>query len=196
MRKLIYLTITWSGYILREFLGSFYFFITKKLFKKCGESIFFTGIPYITGINNVELGDNIVFGDNLVIRGEGGLFIGSNVIVAANLTIYTYNHNYESTLLPFDYTDNLKKVVIEDNVWIGRNVSIVPGITIGEGAVIGMGSVVTRNIPPLAIVGGNPATIIKYRDNEQYNLLKTNKNFYEVKSLFYYIKKLLNGLKN
>lgn len=83
MTKLIYLVITWSGHILREFLGSFYFLITKKIFKKCGESIFFTGIPYITGIDNIELGDN------LVIRWEGGLLIGNNVIVATNLQ-YTY----------------------------------------------------------------------------------------------------------
>ena len=54
-------------------------------------------------------------------------------------------------------------IIIEDEVWIGTNAMILSGITVGKGAVIGAGAVVTRNVPPFAIVGGNPAQIIKYR---------------------------------
>ncbi|WP_394358772.1 DapH/DapD/GlmU-related protein [Hydrogenimonas thermophila] len=57
-----------------------------------------------------------------------------------------------------------KKVTIEPYCWIGRNVTIVPGVTIGKASVIGAGSVVTKNIEPYSIVGGNPAKLIKKRN--------------------------------
>lgn len=57
--------------------------------------------------------------------------------------------------------------VIEDGVWIGMRSVIMPGVKIGEGAVIGVNSVVTKNVPPYAVVGGNPAKIIKYRFDEE-----------------------------
>lgn len=63
--------------------------------------------------------------------------------------------------------ENCKRIAIGNDVWIGANASVLPGIVIGDGAVIGAGSVVTKNIPPYAIVAGNPAKIIKYRFNEK-----------------------------
>lgn len=54
-------------------------------------------------------------------------------------------------------------VLIEDDVWIGANVIILPGVKISKGSIIGAGSVVTKNVPEYAIVGGNPARVIKYR---------------------------------
>lgn len=53
--------------------------------------------------------------------------------------------------------------VLQDGCWLGMRAMIMPGVTIGEGAVVAAGSVVTKDVPPYAIVGGNPAKIIKYR---------------------------------
>ena len=78
----------------------------------------------------------------------------------------------------YQYDENmiLKPVVIEDNVWIGMNVSVVPGITIGQGAIVGMGSVVVKDVPPKSIVGGNPARVIGERNHQHYEeKLKHNK---------------------
>ena len=70
----------------------------------------------------------------------------------------------------FPYGDERvrKPIVVEDHVWIGRNAIIGGGVTIHEGAVVGMGAVVTRDVPPLAVVGGNPARVIKFRDGARF----------------------------
>ena len=81
-------------------------------------------------------------------------------------------------MLPYDSTYNVKDVKIGENVWIGADVSIMPGVTIGEGAVIAACTCVTKDVPPLAVVGGNPFKIIKYRDSNKYHSLKTKGMIY------------------
>ena len=86
--------------------------------------------------------------------------------------ILTSNHNYKSEkYLPFDEVDYMQKVVIEKNCWIGSRALVCPGVKIDEGAVVASGAVVTKSVPKCAIVGGNPAKIIGYRDIELYNKL-------------------------
>lgn len=62
---------------------------------------------------------------------------------------------------------NDQDVVIEDGVWVGCNVVILKGVTVGRGSVVGAGAVVTKDVPPYAVVGGNPAKLIKYRFTEE-----------------------------
>jgi len=69
-----------------------------------------------------------------------------------------------------------KSVNIDDYVWIGANVSITPGVTIRKGAIVGMGAVVTKDVPECAIVGGNPAKILAYRDKETFYEIINNDN--------------------
>ena len=71
----------------------------------------------------------------------------------------------------------IKDVEIGDFVWIGTNVMILPGTKIGEGAIIQGGSVVHGEIPPLAIAGGNPCKVFKYRDKEHFEKLKAESKF-------------------
>ena len=109
---------------------------------------------------------------------SGGVKIGRHFHVGRGLTIFSTNHNYASDqAIPYDSTYINKPVEIDDCVWIGANVSIIPGVKIGEGAIIGMGAVVTRDIPAGAIVGGNPAQIIGYRNMETYWRLKNEGRF-------------------
>jgi maltose O-acetyltransferase len=81
-------------------------------------------------------------------------------------------------MLPFDNYTYKKPVKICKNTWIGANVLIVPGVTINEGAVVAMGSVVTKDVPKCAIVGGNPAKIIKMRDIDLYNKLDSERKYF------------------
>lgn len=81
-------------------------------------------------------------------------------------------------MLPYDDIYEVKDVVIGDYVWIGADVTIMPGVHIGEGAVIAACSCVTKDVPPLALVGGCPAKVIKSRDKETYERLKKEEKVY------------------
>lgn len=113
------------------------------------------------------------------IEASGGVSIGSYFHTGRGLTIFSTNHNYNSTeKIPYDSNDLIAPVVIEDFVWCGANVTILPGVTIGEGAIIGGGAVVTKNVLPFTVVGGNPAKIINKRDIDLFIKLKKESKFY------------------
>ena len=112
------------------------------------------------------------------ILGRGIVKIGSNFHSGIECMMITENHNYEGTRLPYDETFVKKEIKIRDNVWFGNRVLVVGSVTIGEGAIVAAGSVVVKAVPDFAIVGGNPAKVIKYRDEEHYNRLKTEKAFH------------------
>ncbi len=146
--------------------------------KKIGKNVLIAQPSDISGMDKISIGNNNYIGKNSVISGEGGLIIGNNCSISSELLIYTWNHDYKnSNVLPFSKERIFKPVIIEDNVWIGRRVTIAPGVKIGEGSIIGIGSVVTKDVPKLSIVGGNPAKLIGQRDEKKYNLLKKEKKF-------------------
>lgn len=144
---------------------------------ECGKRLTVNGTFKGFG-KNVYLGNYVNFNDNVFINGIGEVHIGSYFHCGVNLTIITTNHNYENaSAIPYDKVKINKKVVIEDFVWCGNDVTIIPGVTIGEGAIIAAGSVVVKDIPKYAIVGGNPAKIIKYRNIESFQKLKEEGKF-------------------
>lgn len=170
------------GFFLLKSLSTFFlekYQYTKynRKISKIGRGVKFRGLSTLTGLENIEIEDNVHINANAYIRGEGGLFIGANTHIAKNLVIYTHNHNYKGSALPYDHTRLHKKVIIEKNVWIGINVTILPGTHIKEGAIIGAGSVVHGTVPPLAIYGASPGKVIKYRDAEHYNDLESKKAY-------------------
>ncbi|HHV72868.1 MAG TPA: acyltransferase [Clostridia bacterium] len=129
----------------------------------------------------MSIGDSVYIGPEARFYGLGGITIEDGVVIGPRVSILSANHNYDGVsleYLPFDQKVVLQPVKIEQNVWIGYGSIIVPGVTIGEGAVVAAGSVVTRDVPSCAVVGGNPARIIKYRDKEVYNRLKAEKKLY------------------
>ena len=140
----------------------------------CGKGVRLHGRIIIHCPKNVEIGDNVHIGDNAWIQGDGGLRIGDNCHISRNLTLYTINHRYEGTRLPYDNEFDIKPVVIGRNVWIGMNVCVAPGTTIGDGAIIGMGTVVSGEIPPMCIIGNQKWRVIGYRDKDKYETLDRN----------------------
>jgi maltose O-acetyltransferase len=145
--------------------------------KKIGKCVQFNGQSYIGSIEKVEIGDNVHIGDNAYISAKGGLFIGDNTHISRNLLLYTDSHNYKGTVLPYDDTFILKKVTIEKNVWIGMNVTILPGTYIEEGAVIGAGSVVSGRVKKYSIIGASLAKEFNKRDKNHYDKLENEKQY-------------------
>ena len=120
---------------------------------------------------NLSIGYNTSLSGDCFINAKGGVEIGSYCHIAKGLTLYSHNHNYKSEdWIPYKGSI-LKPVKIGDCVWIGANVSIAPGTIIEDGVIVSMGSVVFGHIPKCAIVRGNPATVIGYRDVESFERL-------------------------
>lgn len=96
-----------------------------------------------------------------LLDGRGGeLVIGNNVDIAQEVNIWTLEHDYNDP----NYTAKGEPVVIEDYAWIASRATILPGVHVGRGAVVAAGAVVTKDVPPMTIVGGVPARIIGKRD--------------------------------
>ena len=113
---------------------------------------------------DISIGDNSGIGINCSVG--AGITIGKNVLMGPECFIYTRNHRFDRLDVPIieqGYSDT-NPVVIEDEVWIGSRVIIMPGVHIGEGCVIGTGTIVTKNIPPYAVAVGVPAKVIKFRN--------------------------------
>ena len=130
-------------------------------------------LHYKTKKIKLKLGGNVyIGGGGASLHCEGGLTIGFNTKIGEGCFIMTTNHNYKSTTrIPFDNIGLMQSVEIGENCWIGAHSIICPGVKIEDGVVVAMGSVVTKSVPKGAIVGGNPAQIIKYRDLETYEKL-------------------------
>jgi maltose O-acetyltransferase len=128
--------------------------------------------------------ERLSFGEGTVLNGEcyinaqGGVRFGRFCHVGKGLTVYSSNHNYLSEVaIPYDERDILKPVEIGDCVWIGANVSLLPGTRIGPGAIVSMGSVVRGEVPSCAIVAGNPAKVVGTRDPAVFKRLYEAKAF-------------------
>ena len=124
----------------------------------------------ISSIKNLELGGNVYIGGcGTKLCCEGGIKIGKNTAIGEGCFFITTNHNYKSEkAVPFDNVGLKQSIEIGDNVWIGARSKICPGVKIDDGAIVAMGAVVTKSVPKCAIVGGNPAKIIGWRDKELY----------------------------
>ena len=122
----------------------------------------------INNPSNIIIGENCVINSNSLLDGRGNkIVIGNNVDIAREVNIWTLEHD------PHDDFHKTKggDVIIEDYVWIASRVTILPGVRIGKGAVIAAGSIVTKDVPPLSIVGGIPAkTIGKRKSALKYKL--------------------------
>lgn len=136
-------------------------FFARGFIAECGHNVNIDKRAEIS--SHLHIGDNSGIGKESSIQGE--VYIGKNVMIGPKCTIYTRNHEFSRVDKPMieQGFSQSKAVIIEDDVWIGSNVIILPGRRIGKGSIVGAGSVVTKDIPQYAIVGGNPAKIIKFR---------------------------------
>ncbi|VWC44927.1 transferase [Burkholderia lata] len=117
---------------------------------------------HATGGTGMKIGRNVFVNQNCTFYDLGGLEIGDDVMIGPNVSLITSGHPVE----PSRRRDAVvaKPIVIGRNVWIGAGATIIGGVTVGENSVVAAGAVVTRDVPPNVLVGGNPAAVIRSID--------------------------------
>ena len=115
------------------------------------------GVYILSGKNSVEIGDNTQVGSGVKILGGGGIKIGKNVRIGPNVVIASSTHN---AILNKKRSEKFSQVIIEDDVFIGANATILLGLKISKGAIIGAGSVVNKDVNRYQTVAGIPAKLL------------------------------------
>lgn len=137
--------------------------VGKCLFDHCGTNINIEQGANFGNGRGISIGNNSGLGINCKVRGP--LTIGNDVMMGPDVMIFTSNHETSriDTPMRLQGSAKIKPVTIGDDVWIGARVIILPGVTIGQGAILAANAVVTKDVPEYAVVGGNPAKLIKFR---------------------------------
>lgn len=112
--------------------------------------------------SGISIGEDTIIGDHAFLDGRAALSIGSHTDIASSVMIYNSEHDLESE----GFSARVEPVMIEDYVFIGPRVTILPGVKIGKGAVVAAGAVVTKDVPEFSIVAGVPAVKIGERKNK------------------------------
>lgn len=139
----------------------------KGMFQQCGKDVNIERKAIFGTGNKISVGDYSGIGINCIITG-GPVVIGNNVMMGPDVKIIRTSHEFNKIDIPMQLQGFKDEIPLEicDDVWIGANSIILPGCQqIGKGSIIGAGSIVTKNVEKMAIVGGNPAKILKFRKN-------------------------------
>jgi acetyltransferase-like isoleucine patch superfamily enzyme len=113
----------------------------------------------------VRIGNRSAIGSNNIIWGQGGVTIGDDCLLGPNVVVISENHDSSSTHIPIRQQGSIRAPIeIGNDCWIGAGAVILAGVTLGKGVIVGAGAVVTRDVPPLAVVAGVPARVISYRE--------------------------------
>jgi maltose O-acetyltransferase len=137
--------------------------LCRQIFENCGQNINIESNAYIADGIGITIGTNSGIGINAVIQRY--VSIGNNVIMGRDVLVMTNEHEYSNPLVPIlqQGAREPSPVIIEDDVYIGSRVIILPGVKIGKGSILGAGAVIASNVEPYSIVGGVPAKLIKKR---------------------------------
>lgn len=137
--------------------------VCRLMFQRCGKNVNVEHAASFNSGRDITIGDNSGIGIRASLSGR--ISIGRDVMMGKDVIIMTINHRFDRTDIPMNRQDFQPEepVVIQDDVWICDRVIILPGVCVGRGAILAAGAVVTKNVPEYAVVGGNPAKLIKSR---------------------------------
>jgi len=153
-------------------------------FKRYGKNIMLSRGGIFLRPEEITFGSNVYINESFHISARN-LTFGSNILIGPKLIIECDNHQYNNlgkTMFQTRNERDIGYVTIENDVWIGANVVILPNVLIGEGCIVGAGSIICESLPPYAICVGNPCKPIKCRFNssklaQHLSLVKSSKNF-------------------
>ena len=135
----------------------------KNIFRFCGANVNIERMAFFGSGLKLSIGDNSGLGINCVVPSD--IIIGRNVMMGPNVYILAANHQFNRTDIPMcnQAGSIAKQTIIEDDIWIGRQVIFTPGRKVKMGSIIGAGTVLTKDFPEFSIIGGNPAKLIRSR---------------------------------
>lgn len=149
----------------------------RSLFGYCGKNVNVEHGAFFNSGRQISIGNNSGLGYKVRIGGK--VTIGNDVMMGHDCIIWTLNHAFDRTDIPMTeqgfYPE--EPVVIGDDVWLGARVIILPGVKIGSHSIIAAGAVVSKDVPPYAIVGGVPAKVIKYREPKVSSVVSKAEEF-------------------
>jgi acetyltransferase-like isoleucine patch superfamily enzyme len=130
---------------------------------RCGEGLLIYPHQYMEtyGQGEIVLGDGVVLSSGVHMVAYAGISIGKGSMIGEYTSIRDANHTRDDGRTLRDSDHMAKPIVIGREVWIGRGVAVLSGVTIGDGATVGANAVVTRDVPPGAVVAGVPAMPIQ-----------------------------------
>ncbi len=173
----------WIPHVLRsEWMSSLGNFLLKtthrRRVRRIGRDVWLDLHIHFSG-REIYVDDAVYIGPCCRFYGRGGIWVGAGTIFGPEVTVLSVMPCYEDPAsLPFEAGVEPMPVRIGKGVWVGYGATLCPGVNVGEGAVIGMGAVVTEDVPSGAVVGGNPARIVRMRDPELIrSLLREDKLF-------------------
>lgn len=135
--------------------------LLKEMFASIGDNCYIEPpLRSNWGGHHVHFGSNIYCNFNLTLVDDTHIYIGDHVMIGPNVTLATAGHPISPKLRRQGIQYN-KPITIEENVWIGSSVQVMPGVTIGKNSIIGAGSVVTKDIPANVIAVGNPCRVLR-----------------------------------
>lgn len=146
----------------RKHKNQLLFALNNRRYKFFGMEVRIDQPSVLTNKKMIHIGHHTQIASFVHIWGGGGVFIGDRVLIASHVAITSLTHDHAYDVIKFSPVV-VKPVTIHNDVWIGSHAVILPGVTLGEGCVVGAGAVVTKDVPPMAIVMGTPAKVVKYR---------------------------------
>ncbi len=141
-----------------------YFFASRCL-ENCGKNVNFEHDARFD--SDVSVGDNSGIGIRCLVAGK--TVIGNDVMMGPECIFYSRNHAHDRIDIPMNQQgfEEERPITVGNDVWFGARVVVLPGVTIGSHCIIGACSVVTKDVPDYAIVGGNPAGVLRMRTSEK-----------------------------
>jgi acetyltransferase-like isoleucine patch superfamily enzyme len=138
--------------------------VMRRFFASMGEDTVIQAGMRVTNPEKITIGSHCNFARGVFITGGGGVTIGDWVGLGPDVKVWSVNHRFDDPDRPWLLQGwEMKPVVIEDDVWLGANVFLMPGVTIGKGAIVSACAVVGKSVPAYSLVAGNPARVVGWR---------------------------------